>query len=337
MPRVSVIIPAYNCQRYIQQTIESVRHQTYTDWEIIVIDDGSSDRTLKKLEPYLVGPDSCATLHYLYQENQGVAAARNRGLAIANGEFIAFLDHDDLFLPHKLALQVACLEEQPEIGMVHSGWRRVNSAGQPLGDVEPWHKVPLLDLQGWLQWKPVLFSAMMFRRQWLEKAGGLDPQFQQVCDLDLVQRLALMGCETAWVRQITTCYREHDGNDSLNTPLQARESWTLLNQFFARDNVPETIRCWENPYRYHTLVWIAWRLYSTNYLTEMAYYLEQSWQYSPYSLSRTIRDWINSFRDYSAEYGQQFNSLAWSNSPEWRYLMSRIGKTVDSFSVTSDQ
>src|SRR4028119_1041930 len=234
-PQVSVIIPAYNGDRYIAQAVESVISQTYKNWEIIVVDDGSTDDTRRALQPYV------EKIRYVYQENQGVAAARNRGIQEARGELIAFLDHDDFFLPDKLAAQVACFEAQPQLGIIHSGWRRVDWRGETLGDVEPWQKAPNLDLEEWVQWKPILLSAMMFRREWLERVGGLDTRFQQVCDLDLALRLTLMGCQSTWLHQITVCYREHDRNESRKTPLQAQESWTVLDQFLALPQIPQPI------------------------------------------------------------------------------------------------
>src|SRR4028119_1061372 len=141
-PRVSVIIPVYNCDRYIQEAIESVLNQTYSDYEIIVVDDGSTDNTRSVLEPYF------HRIHYIYQENQGASAARNRGLQEARGKFVAFLDADDFFLlPSKLAEQVACFEAQPRLGVVHSGWRMVNQQAKKMVDREPWHNAPKLDLK----------------------------------------------------------------------------------------------------------------------------------------------------------------------------------------------
>jgi len=319
-PKVSAIVPAYNCACYIGQTVESVLNQTYPNCEIIVVDDGSTDDTQSILQPY------CDRIRYIYQENQGVAAARNRGIQEARGEFIAFLDHDDFFLPDKLATQVACFQLQPELGIVHSGWRRVDSRGEPLGDIEPWQKAPNLDLEEWIRWKPILLSAMMFRREWLEQAGGLDTRFQQVCDLDLALRLTLMGCQSAWLHQITVCYREHDRNESRKTPLQAQESWTLLDKFFALPQIPESIHKLENHYRYYTLVWSAWRLYDTGYISEMVPYLEKSLSYTPYSLTKTVSDWLKSFMRYTSEYGCELDVFSLSNSQEWQQVMNCLLK-----------
>ena len=320
-PRVSVVIPVYNCPDYVGQAVESVLNQTNCNCEVIVVDDGSEAETRLKLQPYR------KQIHYLYQENQGVAAARNRGIEMAQGEFVAFLDHDDFFLPNKLALQVSCFDAQPQVGMVHTGWRRVNQKGEPIQDVKPWHWVPILDLENWVRWMPILLSAMMFRREWLQEVGGLDTKYKQASDLDLVQRLALMGCETAWVQEITVCYREHDRNDSLNTPLQAEESWRVRDQFFARSDLPIEVRRLERECRYRTLVWVAWRLYCTGYLTLMIEYLEKSLDYSPYSLTKTVSDWLKSFTRYSDEFGYEFDPIALSQSKYWQQMLSDLMKS----------
>ena len=153
MTNVSVIIPTYNCDRYIDQAIASVLEQTYTDYELIIVDDGSTDDTAQVIKSY------GDRINYIYQANQGVAQARNRGLAAAQGQYIAFLDQDDVFLPNKLGEQVSCFELHSDAGIIHSGWQRVNCGGEILGKVEPWHQAPTLDMEQWLWWKPVLLSA----------------------------------------------------------------------------------------------------------------------------------------------------------------------------------
>ena len=315
MPQVSVIIPTYNGSRYICQTVESVLNQSYQDYEVIVVDDGSSDATAEVLEPYL------DRIRYYRQGNQGVAAARNFGLEAARGNYINFLDHDDLLLPQKLALQVEVFEQQPSVGMVHSGWRRINQWGEPLTDIEPWHEAPKLDLHEWLQRMPVLLSAMLLRRDWVERAGGLDTEFKQASDLDLVQRLALMGCETAWVCQVTTGYRQHSKNDSLNTLVQAKESWEVRQKFFARTDLPSQVQEQKHQYLYHTLVWIAWRLYYTNYLEKMRETLEQSLQYSPYPYLETVLNWIKTFKEHAAKHESKIDLDYLTRCQEWQTLL----------------
>ncbi len=115
MPTISVVIPAYNAEYTILETIQSVQQQTFSDFEIIVINDGSTDKTLELLEN--IKDERLKVFSY---DNGGLATARNRGIKNANGEFIAFLDADDMWTPDKLELQLAALKKHPEAGVAYS-------------------------------------------------------------------------------------------------------------------------------------------------------------------------------------------------------------------------
>ena len=114
MPRVSVIIPTYNCARFLQRTIDSALRQTYRDFEVIVVDDGSTDDTQALMQQY------SQPVSYVYQQNQGASAARNAAVSRAEGEFIAYLDADDIWTLDKLARQVEYLDAHPMCGLVHT-------------------------------------------------------------------------------------------------------------------------------------------------------------------------------------------------------------------------
>ncbi|MFM7424202.1 MAG: glycosyltransferase [Elainella sp.] len=320
--QVSVIIPTYNGARFIGDTVESVLGQVGATFEIIAVDDGSEDETVALLEKYAAQQGDCIRL--VTQSNQGVALARNRGLELAQGEFVAFLDQDDVLLPNKLALQIGCFAQHPQTGLVHSGWRLVDALGQYLSDVEPWQDVPVLDGAAWIRRMPVLFSAMLFRRDWLNRVGGLRPQFKQACDVDLVQRLVLAGCESVWLPQVTVLYRQHDANDSLNTLVQAEECWAVQEQFFARPDLPEALRRVERESRYYTAVWIAWRLYYTGRLVEMATYLETACRYRPATWTEALTQWIELFKSYETSYGRRLDLDRLTQSSEWQELMRRL-------------
>ncbi|MEG5140566.1 MULTISPECIES: glycosyltransferase [unclassified Microcoleus] len=318
-PQVSVIIPAYNGDRYIVQAVESGLSQTFTDWEIIVVDDGSTDETHQVLQPYF------DRIRYIYQENQGVAAARNRGIQEAKGEFIAFLDQDDFFLPDKLAAQIALFRQQPSLGIVNSGWRLVNKQGERISDIKPWEYFPKLDLETWIVEMPVLPSAMMFSRQWLEIASGFNSEFDSVDDSDLVLRLALLGCAAAWLPQVTVSYRQHDQNVSIKKALkQANLFITLKQQFFARPDLPQHIRDLENPAFYEALTWMAWQLYYSGYPVEAVEFYQKSFSYSPYSPAETVINWIKRLDSISKAYGLTLDSQSLRNLPQWQQLMTSI-------------
>ncbi|MEG4985859.1 glycosyltransferase [Microcoleus sp. BR0-C5] len=318
-PRVSVIIPAYNGSRYIAQAVESVISQTYKNWEIIVVDDGSTDDTRQALQPYV------EKIRYVYQENQGVAAARNRGIQESRGELIAFLDQDDFFLSDKLAGQVALFDAQPSLGIVNSGWRIVKDQGESIGDIKPWEYFPQLDLKTWIVYMPLLPSAMMFSRAWLERVGGFDSQYDSVDDADLIVRLSLSGCEAVWLPQVTVCYRQHGQNVSIQRAIkQANLCIKLKQNFFSRADLPEDIRQLEKLAFYEALTWMAWQLYYSGYPAEMTDYLQKSLDYTPYSLTATIADWVKRITGIAKTYGCQIEAIAMGKLPEWKQLIASI-------------
>jgi glycosyltransferase involved in cell wall biosynthesis len=118
--KVSVIIPAYNSAQFIVETLESVFAQTYNDYEIIIVDDGSTDNIKEILQNYM------SKIRYIYKVNGGPASARNVGIKNADGEYIAFLDSDDLWLPEKLKEQMECFQNNPDIGLVYCDNIRFN-------------------------------------------------------------------------------------------------------------------------------------------------------------------------------------------------------------------
>lgn len=115
MSTISMIIPAYNAEQTIRETIQSVLEQTFSDFEIIVIDDGSNDRTSDIIQKIADPRLKCFSY-----TNGGSSVARNRGISHAKGEFIAFLDADDLWTPDKLELQIEALQKHPEAGVAYS-------------------------------------------------------------------------------------------------------------------------------------------------------------------------------------------------------------------------
>jgi len=182
IPRVSIIIPTHNRKAFVLEAVGSVLAQTFEDYELIVVDDGSNDGTGEALKKYE------DRLHYLCQENQGVSAARNCGLAHARGEFIAFLDSDDLWLPKKLAIQVAFMEQHPGAQICYTdemwirGGVRVNPKKRHAkysGEIYP-HCLPLCIISP---------SSALMRRGLLEEVGAFDPGLPVCEDYDLWLRV----------------------------------------------------------------------------------------------------------------------------------------------------
>lgn len=122
-PSASVIIPTYNSAEFLTQAVQSILDQTYRNFEVIVVDDGSTDGTENFLRPF------DGRIQYLYQENRGPSAARNAGITAAKGEYICFLDADDLWLPRKLQLQVSFMEGHRDVGLIFSDHEEFDSTG----------------------------------------------------------------------------------------------------------------------------------------------------------------------------------------------------------------
>lgn len=168
MPRVSVIIPAYNTAAYLAETIESVLQQTYRDFEVIVVDDGSSDNTAE------VARSFAPPVTVLTKANGGPAAARNLAIQNSTGEFIAFLDSDDLWVADKLAEQVALLDAAPEIGCVYGEARMFHQ------DADQKNVIRKIGYTANASFKQLLFgdfipnSTVVIRRSCLAVAGLLN-------------------------------------------------------------------------------------------------------------------------------------------------------------------
>ena len=187
MPRVSVIIPAYNRAQYILETLESIFAQTYTDYEIIVIDDGSTDDTRDVLQPLI----DVERIRYIFQENQGVSAARNHGIRLAEGELIAFLDTDDINHLEKLALQAAYLDDHPDVALVHSNFTRFDDSGAEFGRRDTSHLTGFVYRAMLLDWSVLIPpSVVMVRADALREAGDFDESMAWAEDIDVWRRIA---------------------------------------------------------------------------------------------------------------------------------------------------
>lgn len=192
-PRVSVVIPVYNAAAYVAAAVQSALAQTYANMEIIVVDDGSTDDTAVILATY------GDRIRYIYQDNQERAAARNRGLAEARGEYVAFLDADDLWVPMKLERQVAILDARPEVVVAYSQAVVINRAGRPrLSGYRQQIIGSGPSTPAWMRDRLVLsncvpMSTSIARLGAVRESGGFDPRLRYGEDWDLWLRLAGRG------------------------------------------------------------------------------------------------------------------------------------------------
>lgn len=195
-PLVSVITPVYNGERYLREALESLFAQDYENFESIVVDDGSEDRTSEIAQSFPV--------RFERQENQGAAAARNRGISLARGALIAYLDSDDLLPPNKLSVQAGYLAAHPEVGCV-LGRQEVMLQGVE----EPeWLSRDLIygDLDG------IPLVSAMVRKEVLDELGGFDPSFGFAEDRDLFVRMREHGVRIEVLPEILVYRRFHGEN-----------------------------------------------------------------------------------------------------------------------------
>jgi GT2 family glycosyltransferase len=199
---VSVIVPTHNYGQYIRQTVESVRRQTWTDWECLVVDDGSADGT-GNIMAELAATDP--RIRYLRQENRGPSAARNAGLAATSGEFVQFLDADDLLGPCKLEHQLHLFSEHPGVDIVYGDARYFLDGEMPTGTIpgpDRWIEMPPLGgvsgaaelvLPALLRDNIMVVQAPLIRRSVLDRVGGFATRRRRMEDWDCWLRCALAG------------------------------------------------------------------------------------------------------------------------------------------------
>jgi glycosyltransferase involved in cell wall biosynthesis len=205
MPRVSITIPTFNCARFIERAIDSALAQTYADYEIVVVDDGSTDDTRQVLARY------GDKVRYVHQPNGGLSSARNLALAHASGELIAYLDADDIWYPHRLERQVAFLDARPDCGFVHSDVTIIDEADRVLHqrfNAETRRPVPegacTLDL---LRRCHVQVPTVLERRACIERVGNFDGRLKTAQDYLHWIRIAMAGMAVGYIAEPLAMYR----------------------------------------------------------------------------------------------------------------------------------
>lgn len=189
MTTVSVVTPTYNRARFLPEAVNSVLAQTYTDLELIIVDDGSVDDTRNVLEPFLAD----GRVRYFYQENQGQSYARNLALEIAAGDFIAFLDSDDLWAPDKLEKQLAVLQKEPEVDIVHGDEAMIDEHGAVIS-LENMKRYSGRITRRLLADNSVSITTALVRRRCFDEMGGFDTSVGVADDYELWLRFSARYC-----------------------------------------------------------------------------------------------------------------------------------------------
>jgi glycosyltransferase involved in cell wall biosynthesis len=288
MQLVSVIVPVYNVEAYLADTIRSVLAQTYTNFEMIIVDDGSTDGSLDIARGF-----SDPRIKIVRQTNRGLAGARNTGIRNAQGEYLAFLDADDLWLTQKLALHVRHLQQNPQVGVSFCRSSFIDDTGNPLG-INQMPKLTEITLEHLLCRNPIgngsapvirreVFAAIEFsqNRYGSEETFYFDEDFRSSEDIECwVRIMAKTDWQIEGIPETLTLYRVNNQGLSANVDKQF-DSWSRMLEK-TREYAPELIADWGNKakaYQYRYLARRAVRSQDINRAFELlGCALQTHWQ-----------------------------------------------------------
>ena len=230
MPEVSVIIPTYNSARYLVDAVDSVLAQTFRDFEVLVIDDGSTDETESLIGGY------GAPVRYIRQENSGVAAARNRGIAESRGRYVAFLDADDTWFPTKLERQIETLKGRVDSRISYSAFTVVDSDMTPIMIKRSNRRGTALEDLLLLGNVVGSICTVLAARDLFDRVGLFDADLSQCADWDMWVRIARQT-EFVYIDESLVTYRQHGTMMSNNAALLESDSLNVLQKGFAMPNL----------------------------------------------------------------------------------------------------
>jgi len=226
-PTVSVVIAAYNMAQYVTGAIESVLNQTYSNLDVHVIDDGSTDDTRA-----VVSRINDARVHYYWQSNAGQTRAKNAGIARSRGEFIAFCDADDCWAPHKLAVQLPKFADHEEVGVVYSRRCQMMADGKLLeDDTREFYSGRITEQL--FKDNFITFGTAVVRRRCLQELGVFDESYRMGIDWELWLRISTKY-EFAFVDDVTYMYRVWPGQMSSNWRGRYQHAFRIMEAFLDR-------------------------------------------------------------------------------------------------------
>lgn len=251
MPKVSVVIPAYNAMTYLPDTLNSVLQQTFSDFEVLIIDDGSTDH----IQAWVAQNITDSRVRLIAQANQGLSAARNTGIANAQGEYVAFLDADDLWKPTKLEVQVHYLDNNPAVGLVYNWIAVIDAEGKLTGKV--WRG----DIEGdvlaeVLQRNIIDCPSVLVRRKCFEDVGVFDRTLRSVEDWDMWIRIATRY-HFGVTREALVYYRQHTSNMSKNWRVMEQAFHQVIEKSF--QSVPSELQYLRNNSLGYANLCLAWK------------------------------------------------------------------------------
>lgn len=241
-PLISICVPAYRAERYLEPTLDSVRAQTYRNWELILVEDGSQDGT-QSLVNTLAARVTQPVRYLRHPENRGLPATRNTAIEAAAGDWIALLDSDDLWMTNHLA---SLVEKMNESGadLIHAGSILFQSdSGKFLQERTPTPEMVASFPHSLFRGDYIIQPAsVLLRRELWQRAGGFDPAFRYVEDRDMWLRCARAGARFAYTGKQTCLYRKHSAALSTHAAEMAEASAAVFDKHLDWDLIPRDLR-----------------------------------------------------------------------------------------------
>ncbi len=227
-PAVSVVMAAKNYARFLPAAVESVRAQTFDRWELVIVDDGSTDDTPNVVKPFLADE----RVRYVRSDRLGQSRAKNLGIGLSRGDFIAFLDADDAWMPTKLEKQISVFAAKPEVGVVYCLRSLIDESGNAIpssGNPTTAAKPKTVTLDSMFIRNTICFSSAVVRREVFDRAGQFDPQVDLAIDYDLWLRIARVTAFDC-VPEELVLYRTGHGNLSKKLADRVATAFSIMHK-----------------------------------------------------------------------------------------------------------
>lgn len=237
MPKVSIIMPLYNSEQFIEETIKSIINQSYSDWELIIVDDYSNDNSIRIIEKYKNNGDEKNKIKIIKnQKNFGPAFSRNEAIKESNGRYIAFIDSDDIWKKEKLEKQISFMEEN-KVGFVFSSYNRIKENGELEGTV----KAPeIIDFNYILKRTPIQISSVIIDTEIVDKKIINFKDIKTSEDISLYLNILSSGIKAYGIENVLVNYRNRKKSRSSNKVMNTIRRWNLYKEynvsFFRRFN-----------------------------------------------------------------------------------------------------
>ncbi len=294
MPFVSVIVPAYNSAATVVEAVESALAQTVPAGEIVVVDDGSLDATAAIVR------ERYPQVRLIEQANTGPAGARNAGVRQARGEWIAFLDADDIWVPGRLERQMDCLNQCPDAVMLCGGRREFGESvtldPRPSCDRIAFREVTLDELA---RHNPIVTSTALVKRSAFDAVGGFDEQFRGPEDYDLWLRLAAQG-RIFEMGEPLACYRHRPGSLSLDERRFLPQVRRVLDKAFGPGGALQGKSEWRHAALATQYQQASWMAFSRGARLPALRYLALAWAHNCRGPRRIVKPWLALLYRYAA-------------------------------------